>query len=66
MWANTSLSPYLHPISSALSGKLHTNAGCVLAYIPSLVGVASIWAAELQRGIQEMHSEVTPYIPGAD
>ena len=50
MWANTFLSPYLHPISSALSGKLCTNAGCVSAYIPSLVDVASIWAAVLQKG----------------
>ena len=32
-----------------------------MAYIPSLVGVASIWAAVLQRGNQAMHGEVAPY-----
>ena len=52
-----------YTLSLVLSvAKLHTNAGCVLAYIPSLVGRASVWAAVLERGIREMHSEVTPYI----
>ena len=30
--------------------KLHTNAGYVLAYIPSQVGGAFVWAAVLQKG----------------
>ena len=30
--------------------KLCTNAGCVLAYIPSLVGGASVWVAVLRKG----------------
>ena len=35
-------------LSQVLSvAKLHTNVGCVLAYMPSLVGGASVWAAIL-------------------
>ena len=64
------LSPYLHPKIRSLTLKLykssHTNAGCTLAYIPSLVGVASVWAAVLKRGNRAMHGEVAPYIPGVD
>ena len=30
--------------------KIPHQCGCVLAYIPSLVGVASVWAAILQKG----------------
>ena len=36
--------------SLANSASLHTNAGCVLVYIPSLVGGAYVWAAVLQKG----------------
>ena len=70
MWASTLPSPYLHPKIRSLTLKLykssHTNAGSTLAYIPSLVGVASIWAAVLQRGNRAMHGKVAPYIPGVD
>ena len=65
MWASTLLSPYLHPKIRSLTLELyessHTNAGCALAYIPSLVGVASIWAAILRRGNRAMHGKVVPY-----
>ena len=48
------LSPYLHPELSSLGTELykspHVNAGCALAYIPSLVGGAYVWAAILQKG----------------
>ena len=54
MWASTLLSPYLHPKIRSLTLELykssHTNAVCALAYIPSLVGVAFVWAAVLRRG----------------
>ena len=47
MWASMLLSPYLHPKIQSLTLEFykssHTNAGCALAYIPSLVGVASVW-----------------------
>ena len=36
--------------SIANSTSCCTNAGCVLVYIPSLVGGAYIWAAVLQKG----------------
>ena len=40
-----------YTLSLVLSeAKLRTNAGCVLAYIPFLVGGASVWAAVLQKG----------------
>ena len=40
-----------YTLSLVLSvAKLRTNAGCVLAYIPSLVDGASIWAAVLRKG----------------
>ena len=32
------------------SASLCTNVGCVLVYIPSLVGGAYVWAAVLQKG----------------
>ena len=41
------LTPYLNCSQLWNSVRLRTNMGCVLAYIPSLVGVASIWAAVL-------------------
>ena len=45
------LSPYLHPKLRSLTVELYksplTNVRCTLAYIPSLVGVVSIWAAIL-------------------
>ena len=66
MWASTLLSPYLHPKIRSLTFEFykssHTNAGCALAYIPSLVGVASVWAVVLRRGNRAMHGEVAPYI----
>ena len=56
------LSPYLHPKLRSLSAELykspHANARCTLAYIPSLVGVASIWGAVLRMGNRAMHGEV--------
>ena len=54
MWASTLLSPYLHPKFRSLTVEFykspHANARCALAYIPSLVDVASVWAAVLQKG----------------
>ena len=51
MWASTLLSPYLHPKLRSLSAELYksprADARCELVYIPSLVGVASVWAAIL-------------------
>ena len=48
------LSPYLHPKLRSLTVELykspHANARCALAYISSLVGMASVWAAVLQKG----------------
>ena len=45
------LSPYLHPKLRSLSAELYksplANARCALAYIPSLVGMVSVWAAVL-------------------
>ena len=40
-------SPLLVPQLQHVGKSSHTNAGCTLAYIPSLVGVASVWAAVL-------------------
>ena len=37
-------------LSIVNSANLHTNAGCILVYILSLVGGAYIWAAILQKG----------------
>ena len=54
MWASMLLSPYLHPKLRSLGTELykspHANVRCALAYIPSVVGVASVWAAVLQKG----------------
>ena len=47
MWANIFLSTYLLPVPSVLSCNLRTNVGCVLVYIPSLLGGAFILAAIL-------------------
>ena len=51
MWASTLLSPYLHPKLRSLGTELykspHVNVRCALVYIPSPVGVASVWAAIL-------------------
>ena len=51
MWASMLLSPYLHPTFSSLTVQFYksprANVRCALAYIPSLVGVASVWAAVL-------------------
>ena len=40
----------LRSLSAELYKSPHANVRCALAYIPSLVGVASIWAAVLQKG----------------
>ena len=37
-------------LSIANSASLRTNAGCVLVYIPSLLGGAYVWATVLQKG----------------
>ena len=54
MWASMLLSPYLHPKFRSLTVEFYktpcANARCALAYIPSLVGVASVLAAVLQKG----------------
>ena len=44
------LTPYLNCSQLWNSVRLRTNMGCILAYIPSLLGVASVWAAVLQKG----------------
>ena len=60
MWANTFLSPYVLPMLCVLSSNLCTNAGCVLAYIPSLVGgasvLATVWQKEYPRDVQRGYS----------
>ena len=48
------LSPYLHPKFRSLTVEFYkspcANARGTLAYIPSLVGMASVWAAVLRSG----------------
>ena len=53
-------------LSLVNSASLHTNVGCVLVYIPSLVGGPMNGLQYYKRGIRAMYSEVTPYIPRAD
>ena len=55
MWASTFLSPHLLPIPCVLSSNLHTNAGCVLAYIPSLVGGAFRIGYHIVKGVSERY-----------
>ena len=37
-------------LSIVNSASLRTNVGCILVYIPSLVGRAYVWVAVLQKG----------------
>ena len=50
--AHSSLPTYTlsQVLSTANSASLRVNAGCVLVYIPCLVGGAYVWAAVLQKG----------------
>ena len=50
--ARSSLPTYTLRLDLSLLSSMNplSNVGCVLAYIPSLVDVASVWAAVLQKG----------------